>query len=157
MIEIAIGIYISLILIVTSISDIRNRIIPHKLMIPALVMGLTLRVLHHEIPLISHFIAFFMIGGLLYIVALISVNGMGGGDITLGAFVGLMLGLPWSFVAIVVGVLLGTCYGLIKMLQVKTIKIGIPLAPFIAIGTLFSYWFGQVILLNLEPLYLINI
>jgi prepilin signal peptidase PulO-like enzyme (type II secretory pathway) len=153
MIETGIGLYISLIVIVASITDIRSRVIPHKLMYPALVIGLILRIFHHELPLLNSIIAFLVIGGLLFVLALINTEGMGGGDITLGAFVGLMLGLPWSVVAIIIGIILGLIFGLVKMLQLKTLKIGIPLGPFIAIGTLFSFWSAPAVMSFLESLY----
>jgi Flp pilus assembly protein protease CpaA len=153
MIETGIGVFISVVVTVAAVTDIRSRTIPNKLIYFALVCGLGLRLIHHELPLLNSFLAFIVIGGLLYIAALVSADGMGGGDIKLGAFVALMLGFPWSFVALLIGILLGGLFGTIKVLQHKTLKISIPLAPFIAIGTFITYWGSPAVIKYIENLY----
>ncbi|WP_449537136.1 prepilin peptidase [Ferdinandcohnia sp. Marseille-Q9671] len=81
---------------------------------------------------------------LLYIIAVVSKGGMGGGDVKLYAVIGLVLGWKLVLLSFFFATIVGTILGLIGMAFGK-IKKGkpMPFGPSIVIGTLLAYFFGQ--------------
>ncbi|MBP2240591.1 leader peptidase (prepilin peptidase)/N-methyltransferase [Cytobacillus eiseniae] len=84
---------------------------------------------------------------LLLFIAIISKGGMGGGDIKLFAVIGFALGVKLVLLSFFLATLFGALFGLVGMLLGK-VKKGkpIPFGPYIAIGTIVAYFFGDVIL-----------
>ncbi|MBI2011565.1 prepilin peptidase [Candidatus Daviesbacteria bacterium] len=70
-------------------------------------------------------------------------KGMGGGDLKLGIFLGLALGFPDSFLAIILAFLAGSIVGVLLLLSGKK-HFGqtIPFGPFLALGGLLSLFWG---------------
>lgn len=83
---------------------------------------------------------------LLLLIAVISKGGMGGGDIKLYGVLGIALGLKSVLLSFFLAALLGGIYGVVALLLGKA-KRGepIPFGPFIVIGTLIAYFYGDVI------------
>lgn len=81
---------------------------------------------------------------LLYVIAVVSKGGMGGGDIKLYAVIGIVLGWKLVLLSFFFATIIGTIIGLISKAFGK-IKKGkpMPFGPSIVIGTLLSYFFGQ--------------
>jgi leader peptidase (prepilin peptidase)/N-methyltransferase len=142
-----------LVLIAVSFIDIDYKIIPNKIIIPALVVFSLLVPLQYFsgvrlLNLLTNnwydpLIGFFIGGGFLFLLALIWPGGMGGGDIKLMAFVGLFLG-SYTVVALFIGFLLGALGGVLAMLFLgKSRKDQIPFGPYLALGALFTLFFGQ--------------
>lgn len=89
-----------------------------------------------------------VIGGffLLLIIAT-KGKGMGGGDVKLGAFIGLVLGFPLGILAIFLAFFSGATVSLGLILSSKK-KFGqtIPFGPFLVFGSLVSLYWGQLII-----------
>lgn len=71
-------------------------------------------------------------------------KGMGGGDVKLGAFMGLALGFPGSLVALAIAFLSGAIVSLILIISGKK-HFGqvIPFGPFLVLGSLIALFWGD--------------
>lgn len=92
-------------------------------------------------------IGFFAISVPLYIIALISRGGIGGGDIKLMAAVGLFLGWKKTLLAFIFSAVLAAIGGTILMIiKKKGGKLAIPFGPYLAIGSAISLFVGDLTL-----------
>lgn len=99
-------------------------------------------------PFLYSIVMAVLIGGFfLSLIILTKGKGMGGGDVKLGAFIGLMLGFPNALLALVLSFTLGAVFSLILILTGRkhfgqTIAFG----PFLVIGALIAlFWGNQII------------
>lgn len=74
-------------------------------------------------------------------------KGMGGGDVKLGAFIGLMLGFPQSILAIILSFLIGAVFSIFLIITGKKhFGQSIPFGPFLVLGSLITlFWGSQII------------
>jgi len=140
-------------LIVIALIDYKHMIIPNGPIIVGLVLGgikLVLSIFFPDIfgswPLYA--IGFAAGGAPLLLVALFCLwvlkkEAIGGGDIKLMAFVGLVIGWKLIIPAYLIGIITGAVAGIILMATGKK-KRGdeIPFGPFLCFGVLFSVLFG---------------
>lgn len=136
---------ISLFIIIT-VSDLAYMLIPDKVL---LVFAGIFGVERFFIPLSPWWDSFAGAAAgfiLLLMIALVSRGGMGGGDIKLFALIGFVVGLKIMLLSFFFATFYGAFFGIIAMLLgfVKK-KQAIPFGPFIAIGTLTAYFFGEEI------------
>lgn len=143
---ILIVLFISLLVIVT-VSDIYYKVVPDIILIIFFPLILGLRLYN---PIVFWYDG--LLGGLfgfgfMYLIALygkkrFKKDALGGGDIKLYAIIGLVLGYQTVFLSLFFGALLAMIYSF------GFAKKGSYLAfvPFIAIGSLLAYFFGQNIL-----------
>ena len=135
------------ILVTIFLTDLKEMFIPDRVIIPALVIGVILLALLAPSQFIPSILTSFLIG--LFFLTLVLITGgkgMGGGDIKLGAFIGL-LGPPAGFLAIMLGFLLGAIFGLTTIiLGKKGFKDALPFGPFLVIGSLITLFLGNEIL-----------
>ncbi|MHB1125381.1 MAG: prepilin peptidase [Bacillota bacterium] len=141
------GLVLAGVLIVATFTDLEHYIIPNALVLFSLVAGLLANLIFHVMPWSQVFWGF-MAGGLpLYLVALLSRGGMGGGDIKLAAVAGIFLGwqgiLTALFLAVIAAGLVG---GILLLVKKKGRKDPIPFGPFIALGSLVSLLWGAEVL-----------
>ncbi|MBU1130100.1 A24 family peptidase, partial [Patescibacteria group bacterium] len=84
-------------------------------------------------------------------------NGMGMGDVKLAFFMGTFLGFKGVvmafYIAFVFGAVVGVILLLLKKAKRKTV---IAFGPFLIIGTLLSWWWGEKIILIFNSQFLIN-
>lgn len=73
-------------------------------------------------------------------------GGMGLGDVFLAAATGFWLGLWPTLVMIMVAFILGGLVAVVLLLMGKGRKTAVPFAPFLALGTLVAYWYGERII-----------
>lgn len=73
-------------------------------------------------------------------------KGMGGGDVKLGAFIGVMLGFPQALFALVLSFLTGAIFSIFLIIAGKK-HFGqtIPFGPFLVLGSLIMLFWGQQI------------
>jgi leader peptidase (prepilin peptidase)/N-methyltransferase len=138
---------ISLLMIIF-VSDVRYMLIPDKILLFFAPLFLFERL--WLVPFTPWWDAFLgaLVGfGVLFLIALISKGGMGGGDIKLFALIGLALGTKLTLLAFFLSTLYGTIFGLIGM-AIGKVKRGqpMPFGPAIVVGTLTAYFFGPSIL-----------
>ena len=117
-------------LVLVSVYDIRKRMIPDQLQVAIACLA----VLND-----SWVTLFGIFGALPYLcVAYVSDDGIGGGDIKLAAATGLILGLPASILASLVGLFLfGLAY---RVVRKRKGRLALPLGPFLAAGTITAYF-----------------
>lgn len=84
-------------------------------------------------------------GGFLGFLVIISKEKwMGQGDILLGVWMGVLLGMPNVLVALFLAFVLGSFYGLLLIgLKRKTLKSAMPFGPFLILGTLIALFWGE--------------
>lgn len=129
------------------VSDITYMIIPDKVLLVFMGIFLLERIFIPLDPwwnsLLGAAVGFF----LLLLIAVISKGGMGGGDIKLFALLGFVLGIKMVLLSFFLATLFGALFGIIGLLIGKLKrKNPIPFGPFIAVGTLAAYFFGEQIL-----------
>ncbi|TYS66148.1 prepilin peptidase [Bacillus infantis] len=134
-------------MIIVFVSDIKYMIIPDKVLLVFAVIFLLERIFLPLSPwwdsLLGAAAGFF----LLLFIAVISKGGMGGGDIKLFAVIGLALGTKLVLLTFFFATLFGAVFGIVGMLIGKVEKgKPIPFGPYIALGSLTAYFFGQRIL-----------
>jgi leader peptidase (prepilin peptidase) / N-methyltransferase len=136
--------------VITAI-DIERRIIPNKLMYPALVAApiylVVARLAGAPIDLTRAAIGFAAYGGVLFVVAAVS-RGMGMGDVKLAALIGLVLGaLSLGQVAVAAGaaIVLGSLGAIVALVRGAGRKGAIPFGPFLAAGAVVGALWGPSI------------
>lgn len=131
-------------LVIIFVSDITYMIIPDKVLLFFAPLFLIERIFVPLNPwwdMIAGSIVGFL---LLYLIAIVSKGGMGGGDIKLYAVIGIALGWKLVLLSFFLATIIGTIIGLVGMVFGK-VKKGkpMPFGPSIVIGTLIAYFFGQ--------------
>jgi len=138
---------LSSILIVVTFIDLEYKIIPDRIVIFTLVSGIILNIFVKDVSFLSSLIGFFLGGGVLLIIALVSGGAMGGGDIKFMAALGLYLGYKAMIVALIISFISGGIIGLVLILfKIKSRKDYIPFGPFLALGALISALFYDYII-----------
>ncbi len=140
-------------LIAIFVYDLKHQIIPDEIIYTVLVFGLVYvginTLLGGNLPyLTDHLLSGLIAGGFFYSLAAVS-NGkwMGGGDIKLVAFMGLILGWQGVLIALYVAFILGAIVGVFALLSGEK-KLGskIPFGPFLVIGTFVGLTYGEKII-----------
>jgi leader peptidase (prepilin peptidase)/N-methyltransferase len=133
-----------LVLAAVSVTDLEQRIVPNRVILPALVAALVVQTIRE--PRLEWLLAALGAGGFFLLCALVYPAGLGMGDVKLAAFLGAWLG--WG---VGVALFLGSCLAVIP--AVATLirhggagrKMGLPYAPFLAAG-------GVIALFAAEPI-----
>ncbi|MET3193830.1 A24 family peptidase [Bacillus sp. OAE603] len=138
--------FISLLVIII-VSDLAYMLIPDRILLLFLSIFIIERFF---IPLESWWNS--MIGAVgaftvLFLIALVSNGGMGGGDIKLFGVLGFALGWKLILITFMIACFTGTIFGLILMKAGRVQKRNpIPFGPFIGLGGLVSYFYGNELL-----------
>lgn len=131
---------------VSSYQDFKYREIEDEIHIIALAAGLAGLILRGFSPLDS-FLGLLVSGGTLLLIAIVTRGGMGGADIKLNAVYGMMLGLKLSVLSLLLAFMVGAVTSLLLILfKIKGRKDVIPFSPFLSIGALISFAFGDRII-----------
>ena len=126
-----------------TVIDWRYQIIPDSLNLAGFILGLILLIVSRE-NYISYITGFLLGGGILYLVAVVSRGGMGGGDIKLAAVIGLLLGWEYLLLTLFIALTFGALVGLVLvLLKVKKMKEGIAFGPYLAIGSVIAVLAGD--------------
>lgn len=137
--------FVSLCIPITII-DMRHQIIPDQLNLLGAVLGLLTAPLLHAAwtdVLTGGFIG----GAVMLGIALVSRGGMGGGDIKMMAWMGLILGWKMTLLALFLSFVIGGLVSLILIVgRFKKRKDYIPFGPFLAVGGCVALLFGREIL-----------
>lgn len=105
----------------------------------------------HTVLIIEPFLysvvtAMLIAGFFMGLIIITKGKGMGGGDVKLGAFMGLMLGFPQALLALVLSFLTGAIFSIILIIFGKK-RFGqtIAFGPFLVLGSLIAlFWGGQI-------------
>ena len=135
---------LTVILVSSAFIDLDEGIIPDVITIPGVVLGLVVSfVTIGFFPALWGALAF---GGVLFLVAVISKGGMGGGDIKLAAVIGAFTGIPGAIITLLLSSFLGAVFGITLMLMGRAgRKTPVKFGPFLAIGAYTAYLFSNQI------------
>ena len=133
------------VLVVLSAIDLRHRIIPNRLVLPAALVVLVAQTALN--PSAEWALGALGAASFLFVAALAYPAGMGMGDVKLALLLGAMLGR-----VVGVGLMLGMIAAVIPSIVLlarhgsAARKMGIPFAPFLAIGAIVALFFGHSLL-----------
>jgi leader peptidase (prepilin peptidase)/N-methyltransferase len=127
--------------------DLEHHLVLNRVIYPAIVVALL------AIPITpNHDVVKLLAGGaigfgLLFIIAYIYPAGMGMGDVKLATFIGLAVGFPAVFVALLISFVVGGLVGGGLLLTgLKGRKDPIPFAPFLVAGGMVAMLYGQQVI-----------
>lgn len=140
-------------LLVATVIDWRTMEIPDSMWVTVLIGGVITYI--DELVtegfdvhcLIERVIGFFAASGVLFLLAVITKGGMGGGDIKLMAAVGFMLGWKVVLLALVMGGFIGTLYLIFMAIKNKgKVPRKVPFAPHLSLATVICMFVGSNII-----------
>ncbi|WP_313801059.1 prepilin peptidase [Cytobacillus sp.] len=145
-IEIIPAFILTILLIISVLTDIREHLILDKVTLPLLGLLVISRMFIGSEPFWYYLLGGLVGFSLLLFIAIISKGGMGGGDIKLYAAIGVTLGPSLTALSLVLASFAGAIGGLFLMMTGK-VKRGQPVAfgPSIFIGTIIAYTYGEEI------------
>ncbi|MDC3416978.1 prepilin peptidase [Aquibacillus salsiterrae] len=137
---------LSITLVLAVLTDIREKLILDVITLPSIVLLLIIRMFIGGQPFLFYLLGGAVGFGLLLLIAIVSKGGMGGGDIKLYAAIGLALGPIQTIMSLVLASLFGAVIGIV-FISTGLVKRKEPIAfgPFILIGTLVAYLYGNQI------------
>jgi len=133
------------VLVVLSVIDANHRIVPNRIVLPAAAIAL---VAHTAIdPTLAWLVWALIASGALFLIVLAYPKGLGMGDVKLALLLGAMLGASVT-VALMIGLLaaLVPAAVLVSRHGTSARKMGVPLVPFLALGSVVALFFGDAIL-----------
>ena len=145
--ELFIALTLISLLVIIVVSDLAYMLIPDRILLFFLPILIIERFFMPLNPWWSSIVGGVGAFTLLFLIALFSNGGMGGGDIKLFGVLGIILGWKLVLITFTIASFAGTVYGLAVMRAGKLNKRNpIPFGPFIAIGALISYFYGNELL-----------
>ena len=137
--------FVCAVLVAISATDLEHRIVPNRIVVPAAVVVLLAQTALHPSP--QWAIGSVGAAGFLLLAALAYPAGMGMGDVKLALLMGAALGRVVP-VALMVGMLSALVPSAVLFVRhgAGARKMGIPLAPFLALGTIVGLFAGHAIL-----------
>jgi leader peptidase (prepilin peptidase) / N-methyltransferase len=146
--------YMSLmfVLIITTFVDLDHLIIPQSFINAGLVMAVSGLIAFWDSRWISSLIGAAIISGFLFLAgllgkALFHKESMGSGDVLLGIVIGLFLGWKLSLMMLFL-TFFSAAVILLILMAMKKVQTGVqvPFGPFMAVGALFSLFFGETLI-----------
>ncbi len=152
--------YFLTLLIIATFTDFSHLIIPDCVSLPGMIVGLIAGFIFPEIMkttsrldgLVRAFTGLLAGGGAIWIIgilgkAIFQKEAMGGGDVKLMAMVGSFMGIKLTLFTIFLGSIFGAAIGVILILfRLKTRKDYIPFGPYLSLGAVLSFFFGEKLL-----------
>ena len=138
------------VLLVVSFIDLDLRIIPDRVTLPGIVVGLVAAPLLGLLGFWDSLLGVVAGGGALYVIGLLGEvilrkESMGGGDVKLAAMLGAFLGWKTILLALFVAFFLGAAVGTaVIAAKPRDWDRAVPFGPFIAIGALLVILWGHV-------------
>lgn len=146
LIILAAGLIFSSILIVLALIDFDYQILPDKLTLSGIIVGLVFSFFRSDITFVYSLAGVLAAGGLLFLIAFLSKGGMGGGDIKMMAMVGSFTGPIVSVSAIFLGALIALLSHLPGIVSGSTgMKTKLPFGPFLALASFLLWIWGEQI------------
>ncbi len=132
-------------LVVVSATDLTHRIVPNRVVLPAAVVVLALMTAAEPSP--EWAIAAFGASAFLLVAALAYPGGMGMGDVKLAFLMGAALGRTVT-VALLLGMIAALVPSIILFARhgARARKMAIPLAPFLALGSVVALFAGHALI-----------
>jgi leader peptidase (prepilin peptidase) / N-methyltransferase len=133
------------VLVAISVIDLRHRIVPNRIVVPAAAVVLVAQTALD--PSLEWAIAAFGAAAFLFLAAVVYPAGMGMGDVKLALLMGAALGRAVP-VALMAGMVAAMVPSLVLIARHGSAarKMGIPFAPFLAIGSVLALFWGERLL-----------
>ena len=141
----AVAAFFCLAQVAVSATDLEHRIVPNRIVVPAAAVVLVAQTALH--PSVEWTLAALGASGFLLAAALAYPKGMGMGDVKLALLLGAMLGRTVP-VALMLGMLAALVPAVVLAARhgARARKMGIPFAPFLALGAVVALFAGQALL-----------
>ncbi|WP_186668553.1 A24 family peptidase [Sporosarcina sp. BP05] len=141
--ELIVAILFMSLLVIITVSDIAYMLIPNKVLLPFAVVLLGVRLFIPLEPWWDSLLGALVGFGVLYLIAVVSKGGMGGGDIKLFFVIGLVLGTANTLLTLFLAAFIGSIAGLIMLKRTgQGRKTPIPFGPSIAVAAVIAYFWG---------------
>jgi leader peptidase (prepilin peptidase) / N-methyltransferase len=130
------------VLVAVTVTDLERRIVPNRIVVPALIATLIARTALDPSPRWA--LAALAVGGILFALAVVYPAGLGMGDVKLAAFLGGWLG--WTaLVALAIGTFASFLPAIAILVRRGRAgrKVGLPFAPFLALGGVVALLWGD--------------
>lgn len=146
-VETAVALFFISLLVIIVVSDFAYMLIPDKILLFFLPFLLVGRILSPLDPWWDSLLGAVIGFGILYLIAVVSKGGMGGGDIKLFFLIGLVLGTMNTLLTLFIAAFIGMIVGII-VLKVRNQgrKTPVPFGPSIAAAAVIVYFYGDKIL-----------
>ncbi|MFH1689126.1 MAG: A24 family peptidase [Candidatus Eisenbacteria bacterium] len=150
---------LSCVLLVLSFIDLDLRIIPDKVTLPGIAVGLVVAPLVGLLGFWGSLLGVLVGGGALYLIGvlgelLLKKESMGGGDVKLAAMLGAFMGWKLILVALFIAFLVGAVVGVIALARKpKNWDSSLPFGPFIALGAVLALLWGESAILWYSSLF----
>ncbi|MGV3488202.1 MAG: prepilin peptidase [Tuberibacillus sp.] len=131
-------------LVITFVSDIRYKLIPDKTLLFFTALFIALQIFSPYQSWLNGFLGASFVFIVLLAIAAASGGKMGGGDIKLFGVLGFVLGTKGVMLALSLSCIYGSLFGTLGLIFGK-LKWGrpLPFAPYIALGALTSWFYGD--------------
>jgi leader peptidase (prepilin peptidase)/N-methyltransferase len=138
----AVAAFICAVLVAVSATDLEHRIVPNRLVVPAAAIVLVANTAISPSP--EWALGALGASGFLFLAALAYPKGMGMGDVKLALLLGAALGRTVP-VALVIGMVAALVPSVVLLARHGSAarKLGIPFAPFLALGAVVALFAGQ--------------
>lgn len=154
--ELAVLVPLAYVLVVLSFIDLDERILPDRITLPGIVVGLVVAPLAGITTIGSSLIGAAVGGGALFLIGLLGEamfrkESMGGGDVKLAAMLGAFIGWRAVIVGLFAAFLLGAVVGVGQMLSrhgqdEQEWDHTLPFGPFIALGGFLAALWGEALI-----------
>lgn len=136
----------TVILILITVTDLEHRLIFNVVIIPAILLAVIAAFFTPGLAWLAAIVGGVFAFILVYIAALVSRGGLGGGDVTLSTFLGFILGFPKIILSLTFGVFLGGAVALLLLVFGRVgLKTFIPYGPFLTItGWIMLVWGDEI-------------
>jgi leader peptidase (prepilin peptidase)/N-methyltransferase len=133
------------VLVALSAIDLRHRIVPNRIVLPSAGVALVAHTLIDPSP--AWLVWALVASGGLFLVVLAHPSGLGMGDVKLALLLGAVLGASVT-VALMLGLLAALVPSVVLMSRhgAAARKMGVPLVPFLALGSVIALFFGDALL-----------
>ncbi len=137
------------VLLVLSFIDLDLRIIPDKVTLPGIVVGIIVAPLVGLVGFWGSLLGALAGGGALYLIGVLGElflkkESMGGGDVKLAAMLGAFMGWKLVLISLFIAFFIGAVVGVIVMARKpKNWDSSLPFGPFIAIGAVLALLWGE--------------
>jgi leader peptidase (prepilin peptidase) / N-methyltransferase len=136
-------ILVSLSIIIT-VSDLKYRLIPNKVLLFFLPILVFVRFLFPFSTIWNHLLGAVIGGGIIVFIVILSRGGMGLGDAKFFILCGWVVGFPHILLALFIASLIGSLIGgFLLLLKIVKRKQLIPFGPYLALGSLTAYGYGS--------------
>jgi len=146
-IELPLAMLFACLFIIILVIDIEHRLILNRVVYPSIALAFLVQILTPNGGIISAVIGGVTGAGILLLLVLLFPGGMGMGDVKLAALIGLLVGFPQVFIALLICFVSGGAVaGGLLLARLKGRKDPIPLAPFLIAGLITTVFYGEEIM-----------